>query len=297
MKNDLELTKIERELVIKNLQEETVPLTVTLADKEKSYPLVIAPSLYSVSSAGLVVVSASFSDIQFFLGKSIYVRFYYKGLGLSLVSVVKKDGQNFAMQLPLSIGRIPISECEDKDELSAVLSFTSSNEATVTILCKPSKSFDLFAAPDFARIPKDFQNEAKNLIRAFVAEAKKGRGASIGSARHLIPVSFFLTASAKKEEVAFENIEGRQKPLQIIYADSKRFVLAHNVPAIKLQLEEEYKLLLDFKIKKSPLLHRKVQCSCTVENIYSKDERSCFICRLLNLKKEDQRFLESKFSS
>jgi len=174
----------------------------------------------------------------------------------------------------------------------ASLSFSSNGKGSIFYECiPPCEDYALFCKPVFSDIPNEFQNAAKNLLGNFIADAKKNMSPSVGNALHLIPVCRYLVTPLAVRTVSFQ---GRVEPMDIIFVDEQRFVAASGNTTNLLELEGDYVLTLEFDILPEHHLKRSIRIPCTVENIYSYQDKSCFVCRYLGIKAEDARFLSEK---
>lgn len=103
----------------------------------------------------------------------------------------------------------------------------------------------------------------------------------------LLPVCRYLSES--KENTPPPALLDRMQPLELLYLSSTDIVFATWGGNFPLQQEVGYSLLLQIPLK---TLRRSITVDCTVASIFeSGDGRTCALCRLENLKTEDQRFL------
>lgn len=310
-----ELTGIERELVLQYLRDDNVPVTVTLEDKpekietdfadektrlpEKSeriplsavFPVAIKAEQMNVLNEGIILLKDNAKIADTFLNKPVRVQFYFNRLGLYFNTTMKAYSKGLALVVPKSIKRIKDSEYKKEYDLSAVISFTSEDRQKIGINCVSSEKYNLFTQPKWGDIDLDKQHKAKSYLEKFVAEAKTGAGLPIGNGVHLFPVCRFLT---DKNAVNPQTVEGRSSPLEIIYFDDKKAVLASRNSEDELSLEAEYFLNLAFTLEKNKFLKRNVNVECSVVNKYVSDEEGnvhCYVCSFKNVKEEDIRFL------
>ena len=103
----------------------------------------------------------------------------------------------------------------------------------------------------------------------------------------LLPVCRYLSES--KENAPPPALLDRMQPLELLYLSSREIVFATWGGIFPLQQEVRYSLLLQIPLK---TMRRAITVDCTVASIFeSGDGRTCALCRLENLKTEDQRFL------
>lgn len=103
----------------------------------------------------------------------------------------------------------------------------------------------------------------------------------------LLPVCRYLAES--KEKTPPPALLDRMQPLELLYLSSTEIVFATWSGPFPLQQEVQYSLLLQIPLK---TLRRSITVDCSVASIFeSGDGRTCALCRLENLKTEDQRFL------
>lgn len=316
MAENNELTGIERELVLQYLRDDNVPVTVTLEEKpektetdfadkktrlpEKNdriplsavFPVAIKAEQMKVLDQGIILLKDNAKMADTFLDKTVRVQFYFNRLGLYFITTMKSYSKGLAIVVPKSIRRITDNASKNEYALSAVISFESDDKQKVSIDCISSEKYNLFAQPKWGDIDLDKQHKAKSYLEKFVAEAKTGAGLPIGNGVHLFPVCRYLT-DLNAAPVPL-SVEGRNTPLEIIYFDDKKAVLASRNKEDVLSLESEYSLSFTFTLEKNKILKRNVNVDCTVVNKYiSQDEEnvSCYVCSFNNVKEEDVRFL------
>lgn len=316
MAEEKELTGIERELVLQYLRDDNVPVTVTLEEKpEKSetefsdektrlpnkderiplsavFPVAIKAEQLNVIDQGIILLKDNEKMAQTFLDKTVRVQFYFNRLGLYFITTMKAYSKGLALVVPKSIKRIADNISSSQYNVKGSISFTSENNSEVKIDCISSEKYNLFTQPKWGDIDLDKQKKAKAYLEKFVAEAKNGMGFPVGNGVHLFPVCRYLT---DENRVAVpQAVEGRCTPLEIIYFDDKKAVLAGNCSDNMLTLEADYSLNLIFELEKNKILKRNVNIMCTVTNEYISDTEKnvrCYICSYKNIKEEDVRFL------
>ena len=229
---------------------------------------------------------------QTFLDKTVRVQFYFNRLGLYFITTMKAYSKGLALVVPKSIKRIADNVSSSQYNVKGSISFTSENNSEVKIDCISSEKYNLFTQPKWGDIDLDKQKKAKAYLEKFVAEAKSGMGFPVGNGVHLFPVCRYLT---DENRVAVpQAVEGRCTPLEIIYFDDKKAVLASRNKEDMLSLDASYSLGFTFTLEKNKLLKRNVNVDCTIVNKYiSQDEENvrCYVCSFNNIKEEDVRFL------
>lgn len=316
MAEEKELTGIERELVLQYLRDDNVPVTVTLEEKpEKSeteftsektrlpqkndriplsavFPVAIKAEQLKVIDQGIILLKDNDKMAQIFLDKTVRVQFYFNRLGLYFITTMKAYSKGLALVVPKSIKRIPDKISSSQYNVKGTISFISENKNEVKIDCIPSEKYNLFTQPKWGDIDLDKQKKAKNYLEKFVNEAKSGMGIPVGNGVHLFPVCRYFTE--ENRTAVPQAVEGRYSPLEIIYFDDKKTVLAENSNESSLTLEADYSLNLIFELEKNKILKRNVNVLCTVSNEYiSETEKNirCYVCSYKNIKEEDIRFL------
>ena len=103
----------------------------------------------------------------------------------------------------------------------------------------------------------------------------------------LIPVCRYLAES--NDNSPPPALLDRMEPLELLYLSSSDIVLATQGGKFPLQQDIHYSLLLQIPLH---TLRRSITVDCSVTTIFeSGDGKTCALCRLENLKTEDQRFL------
>lgn len=313
MTEEKELTQIERELVLQYLRDDNVPLTITLEEKPDQieasvkdnrldsfdeeekipasavFPVAIKSRQIEVLDQGIILLKNAGRLVQPFVKKNVRVQFYFNHVGLYFISTVKEYSMGFAVVIPPSIKRVKDSLRKNDFEISAKLSFDD-----VAQLCQPLEGFNLFSQPKWAEIEIEKQHHAKDLLEKFIALGKSS-AEILGNGLHLISIVHYLTKSSEQKN---ESIEGRVKPLDIIYIDDRRFVCASESQD-ELEENQKYALEMNFMVSKEGSVKRAVKVLCTVERTYTdlnQPLRRCWSCRYENLLNEDRRFLYERIS-
>ena len=323
MQDGRELTKIERDLVLKYLVDDNVPLTVTLEDKPQKtdselvdkktaiptkeervptsavFPVAIPSEQTDVLKEGVILLKNPARSVLPFLGKRVRVQFYFNRLGLYFTTVMKEWSGGLAIVIPTSIKRIPENITKREYSFFATLSYEA-GDAQVSLECLPLSGWDLFSPPKWADINEDCQIEAKALLEKFVLQVKTDSGPRVSNGLHLLSVARFLSG----EGLTFPSstpdpIEGRAKPFAMIFADESRIVLVAGEGCQSLASGSLYKLSLVFSLLESKLLKRTVHTECSLERVFENDRMpsvKCISLRFEKLKEEDWRFLREKFT-
>ena len=109
----------------------------------------------------------------------------------------------------------------------------------------------------------------------------------------LIPICRYLAES--DEGTPPPALLDRMQTLEILYLSSSEIVLATQRGTFPLQQDVSYSVLLQIPLKS---LRRSITVDCAVASIFeSGTGRTCALCRLENLKTEDQRFLFESLNS
>ncbi|MBP5746749.1 MAG: hypothetical protein J6W63_00090 [Treponema sp.] len=297
------ITKLERDVVIKAFGEQNIPLTITMQRSpnhnyvyaNEFFPVVLSPDSYKVMGDGSGLIRKSIQDAAMFVGKECRVEFYFNKLGLFFNTKIVERREGYFFSVPEQITRIhdPAKETAATDlSFKASLSFAARGNSSVSYECiPPCEDYGHFRKPVFSDIPVEFQSAAKNMLGGFIADAKKSMAPSIGNGLHLIPICRYLVTPLAVRTVSFQ---GRVEPMDIIFVDEQRFVAATGNTTNLLELEGEYVLTFEFDIRPEHHLKRTIKIPCTVENIYSAQEKKCFVCRYLGIKAEDSRFIMEK---
>ena len=99
-------------------------------------------------------------------------------------------------------------------------------------------------------------------------------------------------------ESELQNVEVRAKPLDVIYIDNKRMVLASRQKENPIAEEGDYSLKLIFTLNSSSAIKRVINVDSYVEKLYEDEgdesKGKCWSCCFKSLKEEDNRFLYEK---
>lgn len=303
--SNMELTGIERQLVLQYLMDGNVPVTVTLHEEQNKgdnpdllpvvFPVAIEAEQIVVSDKGIILLKNPPHSVQGFAGKHVKVEFYFHRLGLYFITEMRESSYGLALVIPDAIQRI-----QDDNTASVTYDFTAAiyyscqNKSNVNFECVPANGYKLFSRPVWSSIAVENQPQTKQLLEKFVAEAKKEKNA--GNGIQLIPICRFLV---EKDAPVFESLEGRVKPFGILFVDHERIVLAENQQAPSLVLGEEYAVKMSFRIQDSPIFSRDIFATCAVIKIYSSDGsgKNVADCTFTSIQEEDIRFLYEKATS
>jgi len=292
-----ELTGIERELVLKYLEDGNVPVTVTAVSSKTTgkqdesaqsavFPVAIKPSNMKLLDKGVILLENPKQAINSFAGKRVKVEFYFNKLGLSFITDMKRVSSGLAIVIPETISRIGDSEVPYDHKFEAVLFYSCGNNRNVHIDCLPEPSYTLFSKPVWSDIVSENSVKAKEYLERFVKDAKKQNTA--GNGLYLIPACRYLTEKCK----AVKAVEGRADPLKILYVDSDCILFGQENDSVQLISGTEYALKMSFPIADGPIDKREVFVTCLVQSFYTGDnERKCTKCIYTSVKEEDKRFI------
>lgn len=300
------LTGIERELVLSYLIDGNVPVTVTPIDdlskeiKESKdgvrhavssiFPVALKGEQIKVLEQGIILLSNPPKSVKEFKSKKVRVEFYFNRLGLFFNTELKEIKSGLALVIPSEIFRIAELEKERALDFSASLFYSCNKKTDVHIDCFPLEGYRLFSKPIWADVPEEIQHKTKDYLEEFITHARKQGTA--GTGLQLIPVCRYLAEAKEK----IQSVEGRQNPLDIIYADYERIVFASKTDGMHLEPSTEYALELSFPIESAAIKLRKMFLTCCVEDLYQNDEKTftAAVCRYTSVKEEDIRFLYEK---
>ncbi len=100
----------------------------------------------------------------------------------------------------------------------------------------------------------------------------------------LLSAAYFLSCDSEKNEA----VKGRAAQLLVLYVSSSEMILACEHGEFPLQTEIPYSVLLQVPMRS---MRRSITLVCSVDSVYSQNNRTCACCRLSSVKAEDQRFL------
>lgn len=301
---DSTLTGIERELVVQYLIDGNVPVTITpldpvYNDDEKElhpvnsqiFPVAIKGENLTVKKNGTIILDNPGTSVKNFLNKDVKVEFYFNRVGLYFNSKLSAKKEVYSVSIPDVIYRIADVVEEKTYDFCGVFYYECRTGKDLNLLCLPWENVELFNRPAWKTIPLENQKKAKELLEKFVAAAKLEKNA--GNGIQLIPVCNYLTFA---RPVKVESLQDRIKPLNILYVDHQRIVIALDRINYTFVQNDEYGLKLSFTLKKGPVMTRDIFVTCLVNKIYSleNDERVCVDFRYTTIQEEDLRFIYEK---
>jgi len=301
------LSGIERELVLQYLIDGNVPVTLTPVDEvseddqgtiksltSQIFPVAIKGENIRVTKEGVINLENPPQSVVNFANKQVKVEFYFNRVGLFFFSKVTAGADGLKLSLPNEIDRILDVVEEKQYDFSALIYIDCKTKQDLNISCVPCDEIELFTRPAWKIIPLENQKAAKELLEAFVVQAKKERNA--GNGLLLIPVCKYLT---EKHIIPVESMENRAKPLSVLFIDHERIVLGMNSKLCTFFPLNEYGLKLSFAIKNGPVTSRDIFVICTVNKIYRSEdgESSCVDLKYTTMQEEDMRFLYEKATS
>ncbi|MBQ9495707.1 MAG: hypothetical protein IJR50_08750 [Treponema sp.] len=299
-----DLTGIERQLVLQYLIDGNVPVTVTPIEKNHAvsedekikpvssavFPVALKAEQITVSDKGIILLKNPPQSVLGFAGKYVRVEFYFNSVGLFFTTEMRSSKYGLALVIPEAIRRIQDVEAKQEYDFFASVFYSCSNKAVVNFDCVPCNGYELFARPVWSAIRFEEQQEAKKYLEQFVAEAKKEKNA--GNGLQLISICRYLTEKTTK----IEQLEGRVKPLAILYVDHERIVLGSDNIHFPFAAGTEYALKMSFSLKTGPVVSREVIATCALAKIYRSNDgtRACADCVYTSMQEEDRRFIYEK---
>lgn len=306
--NNNKLSGIERDLVLQYLIDGNVPVTLTLINTEEQegdkikplssqiFPIALKADHMTVCKNGTIQLKNPPQSVVQFANKTVKVEFYFNRIGLYFNSLVKETKKGLSLEIPKEIDRIQDVIEEKSYDFSALLYFECGNKKDINISCVPCDYSPLFTRPAWKEIPLENQQKAKDYLEKFVAQAKAEKNA--GNGIQLIPVCNFLTM---KSDAKLEAIQGRAKPLNILYVDHERIVFGfENENQInKFEINQEYGLKMSFSLKKGPIISRDIFVTSIVNKLYLNEDgtRTCIDFKYTTIQEEDLRYLYEKATS
>lgn len=306
---DNKLSGIERDLVLQYLIDGNVPVTLTLLEdngktstdqiqplSSQIFPIALKADHMAVQKNGTIQLKNPPQSVVQFANKNVKVEFYFNRIGLYFTSLVKETKKGLTLQIPKEIDRIQDVVEEKTYDFSALLYFECSNKKDINLKCVPFEPTPLFTRPAWKEIPLENQPKAKEYLEKFVAEAKKEKNA--GNGIQLVPVCNYLTLASDPK---LEAVQGRVKPLNILYVDHERIVFGfeNENQTSKFELNQEYGLKMSFSIKNGPITSRDIFVTSIVNKLYLNDDktRTCVDFKYTTIQEEDIRYLYEKATS
>ena len=301
------LTGIERELVLRYLLDGNVPVTITpvsvnVNDSEeiKNLDSAVVPVAFkaedvSVLKEGIILLKDAPESIAKCVNNPVKVEFYFNRVGLYFVTMLKSVSSGLALVIPKEINRIPDIPVNKKYDFTAQLIVSVSNDGGSSFLCVPADGFELFARPVWSSIDLEHQQQAKKLLEEYVKESKIKQKA--GNGLWLINICRYMVAP---KVIKVEAVQGRVKPFDILFVDHEHIVFGFEKnAAFELSENAEYLVEMQFALKESPSVVRKIFVTCKVDNIFKNEDGSRLAadCVYTMLQEEDCRFLYEKATS
>lgn len=292
-----QLTGIERELVLKYLQDANVPVTVTpletisesLVHSATSavFPVALSAEKMTVLNQGIILLKNPPQAASAFEGKTVRVEFYFNGLGLCFITKVAQVSSGLALVIPSEISRISETPVQKTNAFTAELSYKTENGTDVNLLCTAAAGYRLFSKPAWSEIPASDNPSAKKYLEQFVTVAKsKSEG---GYGIYLIPICRYLASSIK----LFRPLQNRADNPEVLYVNHEYLVFGNSSAKLDFKENLEFDLKLAFPLDIKPISVRDVYAHCTVHAVYKSDDGSkeCAVCKLDIEKEEDVRFV------
>lgn len=291
------LTGIERELVLRYLQDANVPVTVTplesVADSfvhsaaSAVFPVALQPEKMTVLNQGIILLKNPPQSAADFAGKMVRVEFYFNRLGLCFTTKMTQVSSGLALVIPSEINKISETPIKKTNSFKADIYYKTKNDNEVHIICIAAEGYQLFSKPVWKDISLEESGEAKKYLEQFVAETKKQN--NIGNGIYLIPVCRFLT----EKKIGFQSIQGRSENPEILYVNHECMVLGSSSAEFPLNIGTEYSVKLYFPLEIKPLSVRTVDATFLVLSTYEDDTgiKKSAVCRFTDMKEEDMRFV------
>lgn len=299
------LSGIERELVLQYLIDGNVPVTVTPVEENKSsneddiqpltsvvFPVALKAEQVLVLKEGIILLKNPPKTVFDFAGRTVKVEFYFNRVGLYFVTQMKVVSSGPALVIPAVIMRIQDIEANRAYAISAVLQYSFDGESKVSLDCFPANGFEIFSRPAWNTIKLENQAKAKEYLERFVLDARRTKKA--GNGIQLIHICRYITEG---REASFEAIQGRVKPLEILFLNHERIVLGFEKnEAFSLEAGIEYDVKMKFVLNSATSISRDISVLCSADYIYQDDEemRFCVDCSYAKIQEEDRRFLYEK---
>ncbi len=300
------LSKIEWELVLQYLIDGNVPLTISPSEQENKtdeikpldsavVPVAFKAEKVSVLKEGIILLEDEPDSLKNYIEKKVKAEFYFNRVGLYFVTVLKKVSSGLALVIPENIYRIPDIPANKRYDFTAMLVVSVSSEGATKFSCVPAAGFELFCRPVWSSIELEQQARAKKLLEEYVKEAKIKHKS--GNGLQLINICRYMV---QPEIEKVEAVQGRVKPFDILFVNHERIVLGFEKnKAFELSENSEYPVEMNFVLKETPAVSRKVFVTCKVFNIYKNEDKTKFAadCSFTMIQEEDLRFLYEKATS
>lgn len=297
MITDNELSKIEREIVIQSLVDNPVNITCKAIDKTTSFaafPVAINAVNLNVIDQGIIIIDEKVKGVISLINQRVRVEFYFNHLGLYFDSVIKNISNGTAIVIPSSILRIQKQIEKKNSELTAKISFLSQNNKKTEIQCYSDEKYSLFNIPSWSSVEEDILDNC-DLVYNQILQDYSIMGLKSGDGFFAINASRYLNLPFNQ---LYEPIEDSFKPLDIIYIDDERIILATHNKNHPINLASDYSMTIYSSLASNSRIKRKINVNIIVEYEYNSavNESCCFFCRYTAIKPEDTRYIYEKIA-
>lgn len=291
------LTGIERELVLKYLQDANVPVTVTPLESIPDsvmhsptsviFPVALQSQKMTILDQGIILLKNPPQSTVSFIGKPVRVEFYFNGLGLCFSSKLKEVSAGLALVIPAEINRISETPVQKTNNFKADIFYETDTKTEVHIPCFGAEDYQLFSKPVWSDIKVEYGAVAKAYLEKFVLEEKRQK--KFGNSVYLIPVCRYLSEPTG----GVKAVQGRSEGFDILYVNHECIVFAGSSKNFPIESGIEYSIKMSFPLNIKPFTEREVNASCLVSSIYSdsENEKKCAVCSFTDMKEEDLRFV------
>lgn len=293
------LTGIERELVLKYLQDANSPVTVTPLEHNIEtgvhsatsavFPVALTAEKMTVLNQGIILLKNPPQAASAFEGKTVRVEFYFNGLGLCFVTKMAQVSSGLALVIPAEISRISETPVQKTNSFTAEISYKTENQKDVKILCPASSGYRLFSKPIWSEIPSSDVENAKKYLEQFVLMAKSRTNGGYGI--YLIPICRYLATSSNI--MSLRSLQNRAENPEVLYVNHEFIVFGNTSNKFDFKDGLEFNLKLSFPMDIKPKSTRDVFAACTVYEVYKSfdESKECAVCKLDLLNEEDVRFV------
>ena len=292
------LSGIERELVLKYLQDANVPVTVTLLESlpetglhspsSAVFPVALASEKMTVLNQGIILLKNPGQAVASFAGKDVRVEFYFNRVGLCFITKMTHFSSDLALVIPEEISRIDETPVQKTNAFSADIFYGNSSSDEVVINCPAATGYRLFSKPVWKDIPVEAGHVATSYLDKIVADARARD--VLGNGIQLIPVCRFLASGSG----GIKALQGRAENPEVLYVNHECIVFAQKSEKFAFKPGIEFNLKLYFPVElKTAGMFREGITECCVQSVYSddKNEKTCAVCSFVSMKEEDIRFV------
>ena len=297
MITDKELSKVEREVVLQSIKKEMINITIKSREENNKFavfPIALSAASLSIENNDTIIIKRNLKKtVEPFLDKIIRVEFYFNHMGLYFDSCMTESFRGYCISVPKSVFRMQKSVEKTSYNFYGSISYKDERGCETLINCVPQDFYALFESPSWIDISEEKTPDAK-IIFDQIMNDYSFMSLNCGDSMFIINICRYALEDAS---YSVEPVEGAFKPLDIIYIDDERVVLASreakNAP---LNIGADYDLIMYSSIGSNSRLKRRIRVNIGIEYEFKSavNGSCCFVGHYRTIKAEDHRYLYEK---